>query len=194
MRACAENGTHYVDVTGEAPWVKDMVDKYHNIAKTTGAIIIPEIGVESAPADMLTFAVSNFVRERLGAPTREVVMTTHEMKMAPSGGTLSTVRSIFDVYSLSYLAKSGAPNATSPISVPKHTRPGILQMLFGYHFVPELGVLSTSIQAASDVPIVYRSWGLLTQGGAGYGGNFRFSPFVVSMIPRFQCGASRFIG
>lgn len=39
VKACAQNGTHYVDVTGESPWVKDMVERYHEKARETGAIV-----------------------------------------------------------------------------------------------------------------------------------------------------------
>lgn len=39
VEACAENGTHYLDFTGELPWVKQIVEKYHSIAQDTGAIV-----------------------------------------------------------------------------------------------------------------------------------------------------------
>lgn len=39
VEACVNNGTHYLDCTGETPWVKDMVEQYHEKAKKTGAIV-----------------------------------------------------------------------------------------------------------------------------------------------------------
>jgi len=39
VEACAVNGTHYVDSTGEITWVKEIVDKYHKTAKVNGAIV-----------------------------------------------------------------------------------------------------------------------------------------------------------
>ena len=39
VAACARNGTHYLDVTGEAPWVKEMIAKYDSVAKGTGAVV-----------------------------------------------------------------------------------------------------------------------------------------------------------
>lgn len=39
FEACAETGTHYLDVTGEVPWVLQMVQKYHETAKRSGAIV-----------------------------------------------------------------------------------------------------------------------------------------------------------
>lgn len=39
VEACAANGTHYLDCTGEAPWLRDMIGKYHEQAKASGAIV-----------------------------------------------------------------------------------------------------------------------------------------------------------
>lgn len=39
VEACAKNGTHYVDSTGEIPWVKDIIEKYHDTAHENGAIV-----------------------------------------------------------------------------------------------------------------------------------------------------------
>jgi len=39
LEACAVYGTHYVDCTGEFPWVYDMVKKCHKTAKNKGAIV-----------------------------------------------------------------------------------------------------------------------------------------------------------
>jgi len=44
FKACAENGTHYLDVTGEVPFVADMIKKYEKTAKESGSIMIPQIG------------------------------------------------------------------------------------------------------------------------------------------------------
>ena len=81
FKACAENGTHYVDVTGEVPWVADMIKKYESKAKQSGAIMFPQIGIESAPPDLLTFTLVNMVKEKFSAPTAEVVVSVHEMKL-----------------------------------------------------------------------------------------------------------------
>ena len=39
VKACAENGTHYIDCTGEVPWVRRMLLKYDQIAINSGAIV-----------------------------------------------------------------------------------------------------------------------------------------------------------
>jgi short subunit dehydrogenase-like uncharacterized protein len=80
FKACAENGTHYLDCTGETPWVWKMIRKYETVAKRTGAIMIPQIGIESAPSDLLTLSLVSLIRTRLSAPTGQVIMSLHELQ------------------------------------------------------------------------------------------------------------------
>ena len=80
FKACAENGTHYLDVTGEIPYVAEMIKKYEKTAKESGAIMIPQIGVDSAPADLVTWTLVNMIRNRFSAPTAEAVVSIHEIQ------------------------------------------------------------------------------------------------------------------
>ncbi|KAF5535919.1 hypothetical protein FPHYL_13078 [Fusarium phyllophilum] len=129
-KACAEAGTHYVDVTGEAAWVHKMIKKYEATAKQTGAILIPQAGIDSAP----------------------------------SGGTLATALSIWDVFSLQEIKEASSPYAQSPVTHKDPTRPksSILQMIFGVRTVPNLGLQTTSVTNSTDVAVVERTWGLLS--------------------------------
>lgn len=80
FRACAENGTHYLDVTGEVPYVAEMIKKYERTAKKSGSIMIPQIGIESAPADLMTLSLVDMIKERFSAPTAEVVVSVHDLR------------------------------------------------------------------------------------------------------------------
>lgn len=179
VEACAETGTHYLDVTGETPWVYDMIQKYDQTAKRNGAIMISQIGIESAPADLVSWALVSYIRKTLGVGTAEVVLSTHELKSAPSGGTLATVLSIFDTYSLSHFAKASKRWSMSTVAPPKQSYPKtLLERLTGLRFVKGLdGPLTDSIQGPTDTPIVHRSWSLF-DGGKLYGPKFRFSPYM----------------
>jgi short subunit dehydrogenase-like uncharacterized protein len=57
FKACADNGTHYLDITGEVVWHAKMIKKYESTAKASGSIMIPQIGLDSAPADVVTWFV-----------------------------------------------------------------------------------------------------------------------------------------
>ncbi|KAM0562284.1 hypothetical protein ACHAPJ_002732 [Fusarium lateritium] len=164
-KACAEAGTHYVDVTGEAAWVHKMIKKYEATAKKTGAILIPQAGVESAPADLSTWALAKAIRTELGFPTKEVTISVHNISSTPSGGTLATALSIWDVFSLKEIREASKPYAQSPIPHKEPTRPksSILQKMFGVQSVPNLGLLTTSAMGSTDVAVVERTWGLLSE-------------------------------
>jgi short subunit dehydrogenase-like uncharacterized protein len=84
FKACAENGTHYVDVTGEVVWTLKMIKKYESTAKATGAIMFPQIGVESAPPDLLTWMLATLLRTNLSAPTGDVTVSVHKLKYEAS--------------------------------------------------------------------------------------------------------------
>ena len=102
VEACAEEGTHYLDVTGEVPWVGDLVKKYHAVAQKTGAIIIPQCGVESSPPDILTYSTANYLKSSKSLETKELVYALKKLKGSLSGGTALTVVTIFDEFEASY--------------------------------------------------------------------------------------------
>jgi short subunit dehydrogenase-like uncharacterized protein len=77
VKACVEAGTHYFDATGEAPWVYKMIKKYESIAKESGAILIPQMGLESAPPDLCTWSLANTLRKEMDAQTKDVVLSLH---------------------------------------------------------------------------------------------------------------------
>ena len=180
MDACAETGTHYLDVSGEVPWVYDMVHKYHETAKKNGAIVIPQNGIESAPTDLMCWMLVNFIREQLNVGTKEVVHNCHEFQASASGGTLATMLSLFDAYSLSYFAKASEPWSMCPVTPPKQaSQKSVFEKITGVRFVERLGTLTDSIQGPADIPIVHRSWGLYDE-GRYYGENFHLSTYMTA--------------
>lgn len=52
VKACAEAGTHYVDLTGESEFVDRMWLKYDDVAKASGAKIVHACGFDSIPYDL----------------------------------------------------------------------------------------------------------------------------------------------
>ncbi|KAK5108782.1 hypothetical protein LTR62_007842 [Meristemomyces frigidus] len=178
VEACVETGTHYVDCTGEVPWVYDLIQKYHSQAQKTGAIIIPQNGIESAPTDLICWSLVSHMRQTLGVGCREIVQTCYDMKATPSGGTFSTILTLFDSYSLSHLQKSGRPWSLNAIEGQKRapSRP-IVERLTGVRTVSDLGTLTDSLQGPADIPIVNRSWSLIN-GGEFYGPNFQLAVYT----------------
>ena len=178
VEACAETGTHYLDVTGEIPWVYDMIQKYDETAKQTGAIMIPQNGIESAPTDLMCWMLVSHIREALDVGTAEVIHSIYDLKASASGGTLATILSIFDSYSLSEFANAQKPWSLCPVAPPKQSasKP-LFETITGVRSVSDLGTLTDSLQGPADIPIVHRTWGLY-DGGQYYGSNFRLSAYM----------------
>ncbi|PNS15265.1 hypothetical protein CAC42_8266 [Sphaceloma murrayae] len=182
LEECVNSGTHYFDVTGETPWVYEMIEKYHEKAKANHAIIIPQIGVDSAPADLLTFSLVSYIQRTLETTTKSVIFTLHRLKAKPSGGTLASVLALFEVYSLAFVGKALKPFSLSPVKpsmIRDSSAPTLLQKLTGVRSVRDLGTLTTSLQGPVDRTQVYRTWGLLDHGDF-YGQRFRFYPYMTA--------------
>ncbi|KAI1419019.1 hypothetical protein F5Y12DRAFT_789422 [Xylaria sp. FL1777] len=183
FKACAEAGTHYLDCTGEAVWHAEMIKKYGEAAKASGAYMFPQAAVESAPSDLVTFSLASHIKSELSAPVGDVVVSLHEIHSAPSGGTLATVTSLFEVFNFKQVAASHKPYALSPIPNSKSApKASIQSKLTGAYYIPNLGLQSTSITGGTDAAVVHRTWGLLQQEPAlrkqAYGPNFTYREYM----------------
>ncbi len=63
VAACAKLGVDYVDITGEVPFMRRMIDRYHQDAITSRARIIPACGFDSIPSDIGTLLLVEALRE-----------------------------------------------------------------------------------------------------------------------------------
>ncbi|KAK1756205.1 Saccharopine dehydrogenase-like oxidoreductase [Echria macrotheca] len=187
FRACAEQGTHYLDVTGEVPFVKRMITRYASTASASGALMFPQVGIESAPSDLVTWTLARVLRETYG-PTTKLGDVTESLMIsgAPSGGTLASALTIMETFPLRELRAAYKPFALSPVPNPNPRRPkapSILTRLTGLVRLPVLGGLqTTSIANRTDGAIVERTWGLLASTPAlrdqAYGPNFSFTQYM----------------
>ncbi|MCJ1316758.1 hypothetical protein MMC15_002079 [Xylographa vitiligo] len=179
VEACARNGTHYVDSTGEIPWVFEMIQKYHDIALANSAIIIPECGIESACSDIMVYLLASLVREKLKVGLKDVIATNSVLTSLPSGGTLATVFGILDHYGIAQLMESSKPYALSPIPGHKDEQVPLLTRLSGVRYVPDLGTLTTGLAGDINTSLVQRSWGLLNRGDY-YGQRFQYKEYATT--------------
>ena len=89
VRCCAEFGTHYCDITGESDWVRQMIDKYDEKAKATGARIVHFCGHDCVPWDLIVLECSKKLRS-VGDSILEI-NCYDELNGTASGGTLATI-------------------------------------------------------------------------------------------------------
>ncbi|CAA9963406.1 Saccharopine dehydrogenase [Pyrenophora teres f. maculata] len=185
LAACVNNGTHYLDSTGEVPWIYDMIAKYDELAKKNKTIIIPECGLDSVPADIMAYVLARQVRKRYNAPCERAILTLYDFKSGISGGTSLTMLELFKKYPLDHLAKSMHPYSLSPVKADQvvGSPPASFPYnLLGLLSIPELGgVQTTGLMASVDVCIAHRSWGLYQTSSdetQQYGPKFRFNEFA----------------
>ncbi|MFI7638461.1 saccharopine dehydrogenase family protein [Nonomuraea sp. NPDC049400] len=90
VAACAEAGTHYLDLTGELEFVDRVYVRYHDRAARSGAKLVHACGFDSIPYDLGVLHTVGQLPE--GVPLK--VSGFLRANMSPSGGTLATMMSI----------------------------------------------------------------------------------------------------
>ncbi len=93
VAACVKAKTHYVDITGETPWVKQMINLYHAQASQDGTRIVPCCGFDSVPSDIGAFLATLEIQRRYNEPCRQV-RAAFSMKGGLNGGTLASIANI----------------------------------------------------------------------------------------------------
>ena len=75
VKACAENGVHYCDLTGEIVWMDEMTAKYAAAARATGARLVNCCGFESIPSDLTTYLISDRIQQKHKMQTSTIDFT-----------------------------------------------------------------------------------------------------------------------
>ncbi|MDO5670581.1 MAG: saccharopine dehydrogenase NADP-binding domain-containing protein [Corynebacterium sp.] len=107
VNACAESGTDYVDLCGEVPFIRRVIDTHHD---TTSARIVHSCGFDSVPSDMGAFALREHAAEEL----ETVTMVVEKLKGGLSTGTLD---SMLEVSAQARADKDVARNLHNPYSL-----------------------------------------------------------------------------
>lgn len=96
VAACAEEGTHYCDLTGEVHWMRRMIDLHHARAQATGARIVHTCGFDSIPSDLGTWAAQQEHIRQFGRPAHSITAVYGEASGGLSGGTAASAFVIAD--------------------------------------------------------------------------------------------------
>ena len=86
--ACATSGTDYCDLSGEITFIREMMDKYSEQARASGARILTCCGVDSLPSDLGVYILNAAAHRRLGKGVAHVTNEVKSFKGGFSGGTL----------------------------------------------------------------------------------------------------------
>jgi short subunit dehydrogenase-like uncharacterized protein len=91
VKACAELGTDYCDLTGEVQWIRRMLDRYEQTAKQTGARIVHCCGFDSIPSDLGVHFLQSQAKQRYGLYCTHIKMRVKAMRGGASGGTIASL-------------------------------------------------------------------------------------------------------
>lgn len=181
VAACVHCKTHYVDITGETPWVRAMIDAHHAQAAAQGTRIVPCCGFDSVPSDIGAYLVAQEMLRRHAEPCVDV-KASFSMRGGLNGGTLASV--------LNIMAKGQTEAFSNPFLLnPEHRKSktdATHQDPTGPHRDADFGAwLGPFFMGPINTRVVRRSAALMQgSGDAAYAKGFHYQEYL-----RFGKGA-----
>ncbi len=173
--ACVRLQTHYVDITGETPWVRELIERYHAQAASTGTRIIPCCGFDSVPSDLGTYLVVRQIQREWQLPCRSV-KAYFQAFGGFNGGTLASGFNLYDSESWNQVSD---PFLLSPTAAPsqaeieRHRDPDQPQ------YDPDLGTwVGPFFMGMVNSRVVRRSCSLFAQWQDPYGPDFTYQEYL----------------
>ena len=90
VKACADTGTDYCDLTGEPQWIRQMIERYSIAAQGSGAHIVHCCGFDSIPSDLGVHYLQQQAQQRFGQPCHRIKMRVKSAQGGVSGGTVAS--------------------------------------------------------------------------------------------------------
>ena len=172
VKQCVEAGTNYLDITGENIWVRDLIDKYHEIAQNKKIKIIPSCGYDSIPSDMGCFYLQRKLNEDLIK-----VEGYHRMSGGVSGGT---IESAFSMRGYKSKYSIGHPFLLNSKEFIRGQNKKENKDIFKIKYIDELKMWSAPfIMAIANTRVVRRSYELHEKNQSGYGSNFKYQEYMI---------------
>lgn len=168
VAAAVRQETHYVDITGEVPWVHGLIRAYHEEAASKGVRIVNCCGFDSVPSDIGTLLVVEHMRSKWGVLPDRIVSAVVEGQGAVSGGTIATM--FYNIANPGQGNKTTRTQATYPYAlIPERegVKPGTdTDYWLQVDPCPELGGwLAPFVMQVCNTRVVHRSNYLLGWGG-----------------------------
>ncbi len=175
VAACVRHQTHYVDITGETVWVRELIDRHHAQAAEDGTRIIPFCGFDSVPSDLGAYLMARHIQTKLGAQCREV-KAYFQMAGGVNGGTLATA---FNLYESGQAKQARNPFLLNP--QPEISRETVQQNQDPTSARYDAGIgawAAPFVMGRINTRVVRRSHALLSELNQGYGADFRYQEFM----------------
>jgi short subunit dehydrogenase-like uncharacterized protein len=96
LAACVQHGAHYCDITGETPWVKQMIARHHSAAKAARLRITPGCGFDSIPSDLGVHLLQREMKARHGQLCSSIKAAFTVAGGGFNGGTLASFMHVME--------------------------------------------------------------------------------------------------
>ena len=94
VKLCVENNTNYCDITGEAHWIRTLIDDYHEEAKSKKIKIVNSCGFDSIPSDMGVYFIQNEIKKTYKNYAYSIKMRVAGVRGGISGGTYGSINNL----------------------------------------------------------------------------------------------------
>lgn len=176
VKACAETGTDYCDLTGEVQWIRRMVTRYEAAARASGARIVHCCGFDSIPSDLGVHVLQREAQRRYGAPLERVRLRVKAMRGGASGGTVASLINVLKEVGRDKSLRAELANPYSlcvgrdaPTTRQPNVSGAVFDKVFGAWVAP-------FVMAGINTRVVHRSNAL---SGWRYGREFRYDEAVL---------------
>jgi len=96
VAACVRHQTDYCDLSGEVPFIRQMIDAHHEQAQSDGTRIIHACGYDSIPSDLGVLLVQRAFQSQFGRSATEVRTLIGPTRGGFSGGTLASMIGVLE--------------------------------------------------------------------------------------------------
>ncbi len=171
VKVCAEGGTDYVDLTGEAQWISRMVLRYERAAEESGARIVHCCGFDSIPSDLGVHFLQEKAQAAFGTSATTVKMGVKAIKGGMSGGTAASLLNVMKEASADPLLRKELQNPYSTCPA-EHGFSARQRNITGPVYDADFGrTIAPFIMAAINTRVVHRTNALK---GKAYGEQFLY--------------------
>ena len=94
VKVCLENKTNYCDITGEAHWIRILIDNFHEEAKSKKIKIVNSCGFDSIPSDVGVYFIQNEIKKLYKSYAKSVKMRVAGIRGGISGGTYCSINNL----------------------------------------------------------------------------------------------------
>ena len=93
VELCVKYSTNYCDITGEVHWIRSLIDRFHEDAKTKKIKIVNSCGFDSVPSDMGVYFIQSEL-SKLNLHAQEIKMRVAGIRGGISGGTYKSLNNL----------------------------------------------------------------------------------------------------